>query len=354
MLHWALVASLLVLQFDGSFHEKARIGSCAAVFHDKLDRPIALGGRYLPRSSGCDSSGAAEYSGLIMGLNYLAENVEYLMGTTLHRSSTLQLLIQGDCRVVLDQMTGSSVPRILRRHNKLANVALESLNNACPHPVLVDWELIPRSRNSWPDAVAREALECIANARAHHIISLIEQHRLKEAFDCVVSRAYELPRGSEPAVLLDIIEAGRNLRDGQVMLDASQRMRHICTADSRLRALVSRAIQAEADALVLLSRDEAAQALEKKNRYILRNKSQKSRNKDAAASRICLKSSQAYSQNSWRPSKLDETALCGIGPSVLRDWRRGVKCASELLFSPHHPLSSDRGHWETPKPAQNT
>jgi ribonuclease HI len=129
----------LILRFDGSY--KGRCGGAGAVLlSPDSDRVFWEGARFLPR---CASSAAAEYEGLILGLEAAAAQ---------HTPSAV-LDVQGDCRVVLSQADGSSRSRKLSKLHTRAEKVLHRL------AAKTHFTSIPRTLNAHADGLSRAAID---------------------------------------------------------------------------------------------------------------------------------------------------------------------------------------------------
>jgi ribonuclease HI len=167
---------VILLQFDGSyrpprdpaFHTlESRIASCASIILIPEEAgctkkttllhatdghvrslPFAVGGRSLPSEIGMTSA-HVEYEGLLLGLEWLCEQEKLPLGDS--SDETPILIIQGDCKTVIDQLTGRSTPRKLRIPHERAMNRIEQLKRE--RGTEVRYEHIPRGKNSICDGV---------------------------------------------------------------------------------------------------------------------------------------------------------------------------------------------------------
>mmetsp|Transcript_3787 Transcript_3787/g.9949 ORF Transcript_3787/g.9949 Transcript_3787/m.9949 type:complete len:344 (+) Transcript_3787:134-1165(+) len=135
-----MAAATLLLRFDGSFRGGCG-GAGAVLLAPESGRVEWQGARFLPR---CSSSAAAEYEGLLLGL---AAAKQTHPGAALH--------IEGDCHLVLCQLSGRANSRKLSKLHARAQKALEQLELPCPPTT----ELLPRDCNGHADALSRAAIE---------------------------------------------------------------------------------------------------------------------------------------------------------------------------------------------------
>ena len=136
-----LVSVLVVrLEFDGSLRPPkdfgfptipATLATCSAslsIATDSSDASenvvlSALGCRWLPSSLGMTSA-HAEYGGLLLGVEFLNElDSNDLFFSKKTGKYPRSLLIRGDCKTVIDQMNGKSVPRRMESmHRKVVDL----------------------------------------------------------------------------------------------------------------------------------------------------------------------------------------------------------------------------------------
>jgi ribonuclease HI len=216
-------AAVIVLQFDGSLRRSchsnsgrgggsennAWISTCAASI--SVDgRLHGLGGRRLLTTTtlpiqGKSSSAAgsrcssivAEYEGLLYGLEQLAKflhdqhddddddnnnNNNHKRIFSNNRNSTMVILVQGDCKTVVEQMQGRARPRIMERDHQRATAIIDhdiapfvrrkqpqqqqqsttnntNTNNTNTNSNVVLFQHIPRAQNTLADELA----DCIAD-----------------------------------------------------------------------------------------------------------------------------------------------------------------------------------------------
>ena len=148
--------SKIIIQFDGSFrppkdpgfvtlsHRLAVCAACIGIQFSHVDKsiPVALGGKILPILPDIMSSSQyAEYEGLLLGLKKFSEmNMTTLLlffeddGDDDGDSSSLQkleILIQGDCKTVIDQLSGKSTPRKLESLHQQARSLIDQIIFNC-------------------------------------------------------------------------------------------------------------------------------------------------------------------------------------------------------------------------------
>lgn len=178
---------LLVLQFDGSLRpprdagfptqKLGRLGSCsAAILSDDGQQVLAIGGQTLPLVPGMTSADA-EFEGLLLGLRYLCDHQEL---SNISDDDTLLLLVQGDCKTVIDQMSGDSQPRKLKAKYETAMGLCSQLNFGN-----VQFEHIMRDSNTLCDsicahvmdiAVEREVSDMKASTESQSVVDILAHY----------------------------------------------------------------------------------------------------------------------------------------------------------------------------------
>jgi len=125
----------LVLQFDGSFRPPKDFGfptdsmrklpSCSsAILADGDEQVLALGGKLIPFMPGMTSADA-EYDGLLVGLEWLGKQEDDWW--TKHASSKT-LTIRGDNKAIIDQLSGSALPRKLLSKHEYGQSIFDNIN----------------------------------------------------------------------------------------------------------------------------------------------------------------------------------------------------------------------------------
>eukprot|EP00956_Cyclotella_meneghiniana_P032199 scaffold87397_cov70-Cyclotella_meneghiniana.AAC.10 len=168
----------LVLNFDGSLRPPRdpipgftrytpksvnidKMASCSSAIFTDDDTLHSMGGKMLNLVPGMTSADS-EYEGLLMGLDklraYLSEE-QHLNSFLSNPEPTLT--VRGDCKVIVDQFQGKSVPRKMETKYNLAIEKLRFIQNLCSaHPastkkLSVRFQHIPRDDNHLCDAICR-------------------------------------------------------------------------------------------------------------------------------------------------------------------------------------------------------
>jgi ribonuclease HI len=149
MKHWRSVFSItmicavpvsclmIVLQFDGSLRKPTDVGAptamlgqmaaCACIIRpidDSSGYPSLLGGKRLSATSST-TSGEVEYEGLLLGLQSLRTYLAEYVNVT--NSKHWTIVVQGDCKNILNQMSGRAAPRKLENFHRLAEANVHSI-----------------------------------------------------------------------------------------------------------------------------------------------------------------------------------------------------------------------------------
>ena len=180
------------------------------------------GARFLPR---CPSSAAAEFEGLILGLE--AAN---------SMPSFEKLRIEGDCRVVLSQISGRARSRKLSKLHGRAREVLTTLSLLqCP-----SFHSIPRDTNGHADSLSRAAIDAAQALHGAIVLSCeaTGQHRM--AIDHLERAASEgVPFADE--VYAELLEICAAAADWPAVLCAYQAARGAPT--QRANALAMHALE---------------------------------------------------------------------------------------------------------------
>jgi ribonuclease HI len=172
----------LVLHFDGSLRPPRdpipgmtrytpksltmdKLASCSAAILSESgndEKLHSMGGKMLDLMPGMTSADV-EYEGLLMGLDkvkiYLSDNQN--MASLMASSTDPALTVKGDCKVIVDQFQGKSIPRKMETKYNIAIEKMRSIQNLCAaYPqatkkLSVRFQHIPRDDNHLCDAICR-------------------------------------------------------------------------------------------------------------------------------------------------------------------------------------------------------
>lgn len=189
------IVSLLILQFDGSLRSPSTLrpnedvrphhirspsspmASCAAVLLKDDGRTIqSLGGKPLLSVDLTITSADAEYEGLLLGLKhllYLCEN-QSLPSDRMESYSddvssamnagnfTTVVLIQGDCKMIIDHLNQRAIPRKQRRYYDESKELMDRIQSVTSvtekRRINFQFQHIPRNENKLTDFLCQIAI----------------------------------------------------------------------------------------------------------------------------------------------------------------------------------------------------
>eukprot|EP00533_Pseudo-nitzschia_delicatissima_P007073 CAMPEP_0116082428 /NCGR_PEP_ID=MMETSP0327-20121206/2729_1 /TAXON_ID=44447 /ORGANISM="Pseudo-nitzschia delicatissima, Strain B596" /LENGTH=402 /DNA_ID=CAMNT_0003573237 /DNA_START=92 /DNA_END=1297 /DNA_ORIENTATION=+ len=186
------------LQFDGCFrpprdpgfptipHRTAVCAACIGMaIHSnakdnnddsKVIQPLAVGARQVPVSIETTSQ-HAEYEGLLMGLEWLTEFLSNEKArSNLDETPKIILSIKGDCKTVIDQLTGRSNPRKLEGLHRRAQDLVQELQQI-DHRFQIEFEIshIPRSQNLISDGLCNNLMSIVDATSWMHSLNQLEK-----------------------------------------------------------------------------------------------------------------------------------------------------------------------------------
>lgn len=180
----SLLSALLVLYFDGSLRIPADpnkniiptlvssalspLAACStAVINERTHAVVALGGRHILYDSQITSADV-EYEGLILGLNCLLTICEG-EGASI---KNIEVTIRGDCKTVIDQMNGVSLPRKQKAYYNEALLIINKLK--CNFEISLRFEHITRDLNELCDGMCKVILQHIQGSAIDNIMHSIQ------------------------------------------------------------------------------------------------------------------------------------------------------------------------------------
>jgi len=245
----AIVTSL-ILQFDGSLRNPSTLrpnesvrprhllspsspmASCAAALLQEDGRTVhSLGGKPLSTTHHTITSADAEYEGLLLGLNhilYLCENsllphsdrngdsnddavedggIDVSDEST---TTTIRILVQGDCKTVVDHLNRRAVPRRQRGFYDEARGLIDRIQSVTAaegrYPVTFRFRHIPREENSLCDLLCRMVIDVIQKKAMTDV-----RRKTKELVEASARDAYagdnrntiKLPTSKKKRLMLD-------------------------------------------------------------------------------------------------------------------------------------------------------
>lgn len=172
---------LLVLHFDGSLRippdsntntvpPLAPFATCSSAILDEVSGDIvALGAKEVHSSFGRKITSAdVEYEGLLLGLNCLLEILQKNPEIT----SNKNVIIRGDCKTVMDQFKGKSIPRKLRFYHQSCMNVLEQLENY--RNVTFRFQHVGREHNELCDRMCKVMLLHLKDRVIYDALNLIQ------------------------------------------------------------------------------------------------------------------------------------------------------------------------------------
>lgn len=194
-----------ILQFDGSFRPPKdpgvstiprRLAVAAAYLSMTLTYnenvvtllPVAVGTKILPVDIGM-SSQHVELEGLLLGLNYINEHWIELMekrermleASYFGEADQLTLKIQGDCKTVIDQLTGKAVPRKLEAGmNQVQNVLDQLLSRG--DSIVLGYNLVPRHENHVCDCLCSNLINIVVSKAWSECIDDLEKVQQDDSY----------------------------------------------------------------------------------------------------------------------------------------------------------------------------
>ena len=160
------------------------------------------GARFL---SSCANSAAAEYEGLLLGLDAAVQ------------AKPTSLRVEGDCRLVLTQAAGTARPRKLGKQHKLV---LEKLAQLSPHlEARPKFASIPRDENSHADALSRAAVEAMENLHRGAILAAARSGQTHSALG-TLERASRDGVRIGPLVYEELLRSCHQAQDWRTLLSA--------------------------------------------------------------------------------------------------------------------------------------
>ena len=181
---YSLLSAFLVLYFDGSLRRLtdpnkdiiptlvssalSPLAACStAVINERTHAVVALGGKHI-LYDGQITSADVEYEGLILGLNCLLTICEG-EGSSI---KNIEVTIRGDCKTVIDQMNGVSLPRKQKAYYNEALLLINKLK--CDYEISLCFEHITRDLNELCDGMCKVILQHLQGSAIDNIMHSIQ------------------------------------------------------------------------------------------------------------------------------------------------------------------------------------
>lgn len=250
---------------------------------DPGQTPIALGGRRVPVRF--DSTSAhAEYEGLLLGLEWLCEQRKDLLNIVSSDGSPETrgvIVIQGDCKTVIDQLSGKSFSRKLQVPHQQALDHIEELK----HTWDFRYEHIPREYNTVCDDICARITNLltwkVSNDMSHYLNDLAGNRSSRDASPkstvlVDILAQYFDPRTSlvryseRPAFYYNVATLAAKMRDYEAMLQLGELMAaeaKFWTTHSNLK--LAHGIKYQIEGFRGMGQEKKATQLERKYRVLL-------------------------------------------------------------------------------------
>ena len=287
-----LFTVFLTLRFDGAFRPPRdpgfptksvrRVASSSAAIWKEDEELVSIGGRridILPDMTSTDM----EFKGLLLGLEWLAgQDSDWWK----HHNKE-QLRVCGDCKTIIDQFNGDSIPRKLQSQHEAAAVFLDKL--PCPSVV---FEYIPRLQNQLCDGVcssiiANVCVEAIDwfETTLTKIEPVVQSDEDKSPLCRLLDRHFAqdgtslVPLSVRPHLLEELVGVARRQGDYRSILLAGQYMesngKSFPTIDQKRtgpskESLTAAAIRLQIEGYDLLGKHKERDRLTRKHRVLLR------------------------------------------------------------------------------------
>jgi ribonuclease HI len=313
---------LLVLQFDGSLRpprdagfptkKLGRLASCGAALLSDDRRTLALGGKTFPLLAGMTSADA-EFEGLLLGLEFLC---------TQTYEDGLSLLVEGDCKAVIDLMNQDAIPRKVQQRYNAAMRYLSKLDFAD-----IKFQHIMRENNQLCDSVCSEVMHFAVEQVVLEMKAGLESQSLSvsEALTLYFDDSSLIPFSQRLTVYDAMLEHVREIGDGSGLKQLGQQLE----GDAKLwptdcqQSLTTLAIRIQIEGYELLGRKKEPIQLRRKHRFVLDKYAQQSESELLAQEAPQLpsnKNSPTPAMTSWT-KKARDVFLTG---ESMRHSRRNV------------------------------
>lgn len=298
-----LSALSLVLQFDGSFrapkdfgfptNTMSKLPSCSsAILADGDEQVLALGGKLISIMPGMTSADA-EYDGLLIGLEWLGMQDDEWWNK---HAPSKTMTIRGDNKAIIDQLSGSALPRKLLAKHEYGQSIFDNLNK---HITSFNYQHVLRHQNILCDAVCGDIIqltvsrilktfqakvdECIDNALNSETDP--KKQKTKTSPLAIVIQSYlndasVIPHSIRPAILRQLIAKAVSLDDGVALvtigelMESESKLWADCgdrpNSGSNCRELLQvQGIQLQSQGWTMLRKDKEADKLARKHKFNL-------------------------------------------------------------------------------------
>jgi Reverse transcriptase-like len=319
--------ALLILQFDGSLGPPRDCGfpvsklgdlatcSAALLIDDETRGVIALGGKLIPLHPGMTSADV-EFEGFLLGLEFICRNKD-------HWSVATEIVVEGDCKAVIDILNLKSSARKLSPYFDKALQNMAEIQN-----VSFIFNHIPRRSNSLCDSVCQHLKLLAIDETIHELLCGIESTAIGLAISLRLyfDIASIIPFSKRPSLYIVMLNHARSLKDGLGMLLLGYQVEDDSKSwpNEFRRSLIYLAISIQCEALYILNKNSQAMKLRNRFRFLLEE------NKQSSDSVLIELSKRYPQQRNSSEIKVD-----------VSNWMKGAKALS-CVTSPRKVADA---HW---------
>jgi ribonuclease HI len=319
----------LLLRFDATWRNS--IGACSSVLMEQqLLAPTAIGARLIT-SDTCDSSGQAEYEGLITGLEFILK-YESMLFRDEHIS---KLVIEGDCKTVIDQMSSKATSRIMVSDYKTARDCISKIESALKNRsirLIVEYNLLPRNENAVADNIASCALRHVQLRNTILFRNILEGGDIEKIKSELSNHPDRFPPKSLPSLWLEVIDYFEKQKQASKMLQSAAAFnQYLSFQKGPEKSLVAKGVEAEVRALRLGGDVIGAEHFARKKRYRLLNA-------DQNAAVKCL-------EESHRACRSEPTVHAPTESAAMHAWLEALRVDSNRKRRDQSQLEMKGGLW---------
>jgi len=288
------LALIVRLEFDGSLRPPrdfgfptipAKLVTCSSSLSIGQDSsndgvlfsPFALGCRRLVPNLGLTSA-QTEYEGLLLGLEFLNDLESFTDLVSKEETSTTEnsLLIIGDCKAVIDQINGKSIPRKMGTMHERSVDIMTQLGNKFD---MVEARHIPRTENILCDSLCADLMTVIEWQEYNDCqteLWMCHDEPSKTSAGDVYTRYLKdenkchIPYSKRPSLYQSMVSLSRTMDEFDTLVEVGER-RLKESALTGNKDMAREAIQNQIDGWKGLGDTKKVEFLSRKHRYLLAN-----------------------------------------------------------------------------------